>query len=55
MNELEVTLPNGYTIQLFEHEGNLILGLINTNGYYVSDTKLSEVEINTLKQVIKGK
>lgn len=49
--EIEVTLPNSYTVQIFEHEGNMVLGLVNSNGFYVSDTKLTETEVTTLKEM----
>jgi hypothetical protein len=49
--EIEVTLPNGYTVQLFEFEGKMVLGLVNSNGFYVSDTKLTETEVKTLKEM----
>jgi hypothetical protein len=50
--EIEVTLPSGHTIQLFEHEGKMVLGLVNSSGYYVSDTKLTETEVNTLTKIM---
>lgn len=53
-DEIEVTLPNGYTIQLFKHEGKVILGLVNPNGFYVSDTRLTETEVMTLKEITKN-
>ena len=51
--EIELTLPNGYTIQLFKHEESIVLGLVNSNGYCVSDTKLTETEVKTLKEIVK--
>lgn len=50
--EIEITLPNGYTVELFEYEGRLRLGLINSNGYFVSDTKLTETEVKTIKTIV---
>ncbi|MEN1969658.1 hypothetical protein WMZ97_16470 [Lentibacillus sp. N15] len=50
--EFEVTFPNGYSVNLFEQEGRITLGLVNQNGYFVSDTKLTETNLKTLKEII---
>jgi hypothetical protein len=52
--EIEVTLANGYTVELFKQEGNVVLGLINSNGYCVSDKKLTDAEIKTLKDIVNN-
>jgi hypothetical protein len=52
--EIEVTLANGYTVQLFEYEGRMVLGLVDSNGFYVSDTKLTDTEIKTLKEMVSS-
>jgi hypothetical protein len=49
--EIEINLPNGYTVQLFEYEGRMVVGLVNSNGFYVSDTKLTETEVKTLSEM----
>lgn len=51
--EIEITLPNGYTVQLFEYEEKTVLGLVDAKGFYVSETKLTETEINTLKEMFR--
>lgn len=49
--DFEVTLPNGYTVLIFEDNGKIVLRLVNGNGFYVSDTKLTDTEIQTLKGI----
>jgi hypothetical protein len=50
-NEIEIHLPNGYVVEVFVHEGETIMGLVNPNGFYVSDTKLTETEKKTMETI----
>jgi NAD kinase len=52
--EIEITLLNGYTVQIFQHEGKAIVNLVSDGGYGISVTALSETEVKTLKEVVKG-
>ena len=49
--EIEVTLPNRYTVELYEHEGDIFLGLINPKRYCISDTKLQYSEIKQIRNI----
>ncbi|QQP10756.1 hypothetical protein FJQ98_16040 [Lysinibacillus agricola] len=49
--EIEMTLPNGFTVAIFEYEGNIVLDLINDRGYSVSDTKLHKSEIAKIHEI----
>lgn len=52
--EIEITLMNGSTVQLFKHEGNTVLSLVDSNSQYVSQTQLTETEKKTLKEVVNN-
>jgi hypothetical protein len=49
--EIEVTLPNGYTVGIFEYENRMVMELINSNGFCISDTNLTETEVKNFKYV----
>lgn len=49
--EIEMTLPNGYTVALFEYEERIILDLINPRGYSISDMKLEESEVKQINNI----
>jgi hypothetical protein len=53
--EIEVTLPNGYTVGIFEYENRMVIELINSNGFTVSDTNLTETEVKTLQTIFPNK
>jgi hypothetical protein len=53
--EIEVTLPNGYTVGIFEYENRMVMELINSNGFTVSDTNLTETEVKTLQMIFSNK
>lgn len=53
-DEFEITLPNGYTIRMFEHEDKMVVGLVNPEGYYISDMKLMESEVEKIDDIISN-
>jgi hypothetical protein len=52
--EIEITLNNGYTVQVFQHEGKVVFNLVSDGGYGISATALSETEVKTLKEVVEN-
>jgi hypothetical protein len=52
--EIEITLQNGYTVQVFQYEGKVIFNLVSDGGYGISVTALTETELKTLKEVVNS-
>ena len=57
MNKLEkevnIPLPNGYEISLCKSKKGIEVGLVNPNGYIVSDRLLSKEELDFIKKHFK--
>lgn len=50
---IEISFPNGYHVQICGNSNGIKLYLINQSGYIISDKKISEDELDVLKNIIK--
>lgn len=50
--EFEVSLSNGYVIQIFKHKDRTVVALLDSNGNFVSETVLSEEQKKSLKEIV---
>lgn len=49
---MDIILPNGVTITIFDEDTDIYLAMTNERGFTVTERKLSEIEIDNLKEIL---
>ncbi|WP_442636545.1 hypothetical protein [Rossellomorea marisflavi] len=52
-NAISITLPSGHTVELFKNGQNLVVNILDGNGYGVAHDYFTDSQIAELKELVK--